>query len=171
MAKKKAQNSALDKEWQVGDSAAGVSGDEIKRIRGMSEDARSGAQQSILDDADGMYAERGNHPSRSAGEVDHNSDDAEGLRSLTDEEAGYDQAAFDEEVDSAMDDDEIAASEAKAWKLINDIEDNVPIEKWNDLQKAQVEEMTGFTYDELLDAGVTKPDGMSIEQLLENSDE
>ena len=140
-------------------SAEGLKKKDLNHIQKKDEGNLSGSERSILADYKGLPPEDETADSQSKPEY-----------KLTDEEAGYDQAAYDEEVDS-MRDEEISASEAEAWKTINHIEDNVPIEKWNDLQKAQMEEMTGFTYDELVGAGVTKPDGMSIEQLLENRDE
>lgn len=134
MAKKKKQTSATDKEWQVGDSAEGVRESEIERIRKLPESERSGAQQSVVDDANDLYAEREDHPSGSGAEVaaaknqdlGFSPDDMPPLdnsvrpgRVISDAKAGYDQAAYDAEADSGESDDprtaEIFAKPMKSW--------------------------------------------------------
>lgn len=114
-------------------------------------------------------------PGRSGGEIQYLKDIGELPKDLdpvpetiiSNEEAGYDQAEYDEMEDSAMTPEEIATSERAAWNKLYDLEGTKKISDWNDKDKALAEEMTGFTYDELLDMGVTQPDGMTIEEIFE----
>lgn len=117
-------------------------------------------------------------PARSGGEVQYLKDigqlpsDTDNLDPvpetiISNEEAGYDQADYDEMEDSAMTPEEMRSSEKAAWSDIYKIESSKPIESWSDLEKEKMLEMTGYEYDELVSAGVTKPDGMTIEELME----
>lgn len=106
--KDKPQNSTTDKPWQVGDSSAGISSSDIHSMMAIPDPQRSGAQQSAINDAN-AYEDLPVDPAYSGGE---NQDNADALNqylsnkpkpgtSLSDAQAGYDQAAFDEQVDSA----------------------------------------------------------------------
>jgi len=140
--------------------SAGLTKKDIKYITDKDPEARSGQERAILEDM-GLIAEDKPAP-------------AHGTTRLTDEEAGYDQAAYDELMESfdGQDEDfnnwpeEVKARYEKAWNDVYSIEQK-PISSWTKDELSHVTAVTGLSVQELQDYGVTQPDGLSIEELME----
>lgn len=138
----------------MGSSAEGLKIEDIDHINKRKDPQISGSERSILED----FNSEPLPPKKETDAV------ATGSHVISDEEAGYDQDAYDAEVDSSDDADtpEHRAAFAKVYEI-----ETKPIDTWSEEEIKLVEKTTGFDYAGLKESGVTEPDGLSIEDIME----
>lgn len=129
-------------------SAEGLTKKDLTHIKSKEEGNLSGSERSILEDYKSLDEQVSSVETK-----------------LSDEEAGYDQDLYNELRDSASFDP--TPEEQKRMDLI---EQN-PIESWSQDDIKFMEAITGLTYDEMKENEVTKPDGLSVSELMGANDE